>query len=694
MGTLSIWHWLIVLAIFLVAFAGFSRRRAKLYYPVFGAIQTNVGSSVGSAATGRSKSVALFAGLASAFGMMVEWLTDVGSVDFPYVFINYWPLLLSAFLFGVIIYFSTRVTRKFSIFVFAGVYVASIYTIYAFITLTQNIILIPLLSIMSLIPAYFSQFGETEQSLEAMLAFDLDYTGVNYILGNFHSQLTIVVPLAVAALARAGRGGTFLVGTRQNFDIGYGGNAMTSERQEVTRLALAAAVLKGTRFRQRLLEKFKYRYSAIAPEGTLDVPLLLGVCKALERREFGFRLTFAFIVVIAVAAALAQSLGLFLFAVLATAPVWLFKRHEEHFVIAKMFSADEFSPEATAVAFPREQTPEAVAAAKGDVNVHVYKGFTPFSFAGDIIQRVSFTVDLSKGEQGQTPKEVTVGAVYNAVTTSLTSGNPDGIWLKDCLFVAGQDVQGVPSLLPDRFGRPVHHVSPGDMAQWVGGKDSRVRHYKWLAISDWSGELIVSYFLRFSIKGVALHCEITQSVLTPFASDVRLVDRLPSLSLFQKVSWFLGVGAAAPFVAVGSAMESFAKLNQALTEAISGGIDQRLRKQIARNPIYDYGAELSLRSELASHSYLHYFQRMDSELYEKALERRILDATIDCLEAHGVDVSTLKDSRSTIINSGVLVQGGDVTAQSLAVGSGAKASVVKQARNLTSRIRGSQKEAA
>ena len=40
---------------------------------------------------------------------------------------------------------------------------------------------------------------------------------------------------------------------------------------------------------------------------------------------------------------------------------------------------------------------------------------------------------------------------------------------------------------------------------------------------------------------------------------------------------------------------------------------------------------------------------------------------------HGIETSDLKERQTTILNSGVIVQGGDVNAESLAVGSGSQA---------------------
>jgi hypothetical protein len=43
------------------------------------------------------------------------------------------------------------------------------------------------------------------------------------------------------------------------------------------------------------------------------------------------------------------------------------------------------------------------------------------------------------------------------------------------------------------------------------------------------------------------------------------------------------------------------------------------------------------------------------------------------LDEHDIDTSEIRERRALILNSGIIVQGGDVTAESLAVGAGATA---------------------
>jgi len=59
-------------------------------------------------------------------------------------------------------------------------------------------------------------------------------------------------------------------------------------------------------------------------------------------------------------------------------------------------------------------------------------------------------------------------------------------------------------------------------------------------------------------------------------------------------------------------------------------------------------------------------------MYLKAIERQILDALVEFLKSKNIDTSDLKASQQTILNTGVVVSGGSVTAENLSVGAGAR----------------------
>ena len=57
----------------------------------------------------------------------------------------------------------------------------------------------------------------------------------------------------------------------------------------------------------------------------------------------------------------------------------------------------------------------------------------------------------------------------------------------------------------------------------------------------------------------------------------------------------------------------------------------------------------------------------------KLVEKEILDAIIDFLEAHDIDTSELRERQSMILNNGVIMSGGTVQAETVAMGGRARA---------------------
>jgi hypothetical protein len=243
----------------------------------------------------------------------------------------------------------------------------------------------------------------------------------------------------------------------------------------------------------------------------------------------------------------------------------------------------------------------------------------------------------------------------------------------DHFFVQGSDVRDDESLLVGRYGRP-NQVLEAKMAdRYSYGSDPRVRHYRWIRVRDWSSDIVVSYFVRCSVRGTMLFVEVKHFLLTPLKDSLRKVDNLAPLTTGQTIaSLFLAApiaGAlkliAAPFAVLGYARQSW--------EMLWHKTERARRRLIDANPLYDYGAHTSVRQAWASGEYVRYFQRADSDYYDKALQKKLLDTLVEFLEARGIDTSDLRERQSTILNNGVIVQGGNIAAGSLAVGHGARA---------------------
>jgi len=73
----------------------------------------------------------------------------------------------------------------------------------------------------------------------------------------------------------------------------------------------------------------------------------------------------------------------------------------------------------------------------------------------------------------------------------------------------------------------------------------------------------------------------------------------------------------------------------------------------------------------------------------KTLERCVLDAVVDFLERQRIDTAGIRERETAILNSGVIISGGTIRAESLAIGRGAMSRVrrmvgkAKAARTVT-----------
>ena len=87
--------------------------------------------------------------------------------------------------------------------------------------------------------------------------------------------------------------------------------------------------------------------------------------------------------------------------------------------------------------------------------------------------------------------------------------------------------------------------------------------------------------------------------------------------------------------------------------------------KLITNKVFNYGTNKSIREEVSSSNYQNYFQILDQDIYLNSIQRRIFDAIIEFLDSKGIDISDLKERKTTILNSGLIVSGDSVETQNL-----------------------------
>ncbi len=450
---------------------------------------------------------------------------------------------------------------------------------------------------------------------------------------------------------------------------------MSWSKSQTTRLMCASALLSGASFRNQVLRYLENKHHAVSPELGVDIGIVAAVCQYAKSRAERFDL-YLFCALLAglLVCWINLALGILLF-VVASASIHFYKLYGERFGLLMNFRREQFDKWDPQEIFPVKLKPAVESALpRDDQNLFVYTGFTPFACAGANLGGWSFAVDISKPADNYTGSlEFEVRDLYRFVDKEILDSGLTGLVIKDYLFVNGREIRDDREVLPDIFGRPVQRLDRVSARKYATGSDEHIRHYQWIRVHDWGQELVLSYFLRCSLRGTHMFVEVSRFILGPLADKYRTID---SIYTKDKTTQVMGMSIRSlfvgPFYAILSPLVQLERLNHVIEELF--GIEKRRRtREIEHNLLYDFGGGQGFRSALDSRTYLNYFQQADGDFYKKMLEQSILDSIVVFLDQRHIDTSDLKQRQTTILNSGVWVQGGDVKAEALAVGSGAQA---------------------
>ncbi|RRO14706.1 hypothetical protein EIL87_18335 [Saccharopolyspora rhizosphaerae] len=308
-------------------------------------------------------------------------------------------------------------------------------------------------------------------------------------------------------------------------------------------------------------------------------------------------------------------------------------------------------------------------------NVTVFANYGPFAGHGTPFGNWSFTLNVAKAAEGEEAIDFTTAELRDFVADAVRGIGLPGVMVEDRVFVSGQDLlHGLEApvkqaILPDELAAPASRVDEPLIAQLREDPQSRARPYLVVRVGGWSGELVVTMFLRFALmpRKDQLYVEANYSLLRPLQERYQHVDRL------------LGNPTPRQFVRLaGSSLARFVPTTFGAVQRIWGVViapvvaeftHRREKREITHERSFNYGAVINLRERASDFRYHRYFQSLDKEMYSKLAERRVVDALEEFLEAHNIDTSDLRERQTTILNSGIYVSGqGSFKAGSVAVG--------------------------
>ncbi|RRR80776.1 hypothetical protein [Streptomyces sp. RP5T] len=344
---------------------------------------------------------------------------------------------------------------------------------------------------------------------------------------------------------------------------------------------------------------------------------------------------------------------------------------------------------------PRKWMAERLAAIREaqDGNVTVYSGYKPFIGYAEAASQWSLAVPLlpaghpmgglprPDGPQAFTVTEL-VEQVRARLLATATRGAPDGaeadlaqslasLVVEDRIFASGTGIGDDERFIRARSLTPAARLAADEVERITERPTGAVRHCLAVHVPLWGGDVVPSVFLHFSTTGRTLHLHCSNHVLGPVRAEYHVVDRLRGpLSPAARRGLLLD---ALPRTGKAFYAAPFRALRQAwFDERHSRRMVDEL-KALEQDPVYDFGARVSVRELALSPNYHNYFQVVDATRITALVERHTLAAIREFLDARGYDTTDFRAQQQTILNQGLIQQGGTSIIGNQAIGTGATA---------------------
>ncbi|MEU4570370.1 hypothetical protein [Micromonospora sp. NPDC023956] len=322
-------------------------------------------------------------------------------------------------------------------------------------------------------------------------------------------------------------------------------------------------------------------------------------------------------------------------------------------------------------------------------NVTVYGGYAPFVGHGTPVAGWSFALPIRTADgaarpvaaDGSTAGDVpfTVVELIDHVRQRLAALTADGdgtdrlagLRLQDRVFVSGEALTGDSRFLPNRQDAPRQRMTGPEIHAVAAHPHGAARHYLCALVPSWGGEVVASTFLHFSTDGRLLYLECARAVLEPPRQGYHDVDRLTE---WLPAGQLVQILATAAQRLLPTALGAPVRLLAAAVHRLRRDRRRARNRQAVREDLgHDYGAHTGVRELAAGATYHNYFQVLDAAKHLKVVERHVLAAILDLLDARGVDTTEFRSRQTTILNHGVVQTGGLSVVTNQAVGPGATA---------------------
>lgn len=399
-------------------------------------------------------------------------------------------------------------------------------------------------------------------------------------------------------------------------------------------------------------------------------------------------------------------------ATVGTAAVLVWYQVSEHQIILDELTEDRFDP-ARAPAEPPEHRDRLDYLGQSQYgNVTIYSRATsrfPFVGSGWMTDGWSLAIPLvpekageaggdgggdggedgGEGPDATPPQPLTIEALYRRVRRALVHlADPErpeaeriaGLSLQDRLFVMG--------LLPDSHElidanrQPRSRISRHDMMRLAEHERNTATYFLTTRISGWRGELEVTVFLYFNIRGNMLYVEFIATSLPPLKATFHVIDTYERMSSNVVLRAMLVSALATPRALLNAPIN----LANPVIASIRHRLDVRAQvQQITSRIAFDYGAVSSVRAIGAEWQRENFFHTLDSNRYTSVVERRVIDAMGEVLGEFGYSTEYFQQRTNQIIDNRVFsINNSTFTDSPVAMGDKSRAKNVQQGSSASS----------
>ncbi|GLY19625.1 hypothetical protein Kisp01_66390 [Kineosporia sp. NBRC 101677] len=308
----------------------------------------------------------------------------------------------------------------------------------------------------------------------------------------------------------------------------------------------------------------------------------------------------------------------------------------------------------------------------------------PFVGSGYLEEPWHLAVPLRRrSDAGDPVEELTVQTLYRRMRRALASLADEtlppgqrivGLSMQPRLFVPGL-LRPSDGLIDRQRGKPRHHLSRAELDEFEQHDRNRATEYLTVRIGAWEGELEVTIFVYFSIRGNTLYMEFVGASLPSVRELYHSADTQQQLQPSVYASLGFKALAGLPMLFLLAPVDFYHQSRDRIRAAMAV---RREAQDISTRLAFDYGVRSSVRELGADYENDQFFQRLDGRRYIFLVERRVRDAVAEVLHEFGYSTEEFLERTQMIINNTTQINGGTFNNQGGAMAFGAFAQAMAE----------------